>query len=451
MEEISKESSNFKTRNFYTMKKTFLSCFCLLTLSVSYGQKQQNDIITSDIDHFWKAYDAIVTTKDSARQYELLQKMYFDQGTAGLNDIRERRRYTAKDYIDAINKYPAFWKSIRKNTNSVAKLSPKIQKDIARLKEAYPELQPSPIYFTVGAFRTNGTIANHRVLIGSEMALADKNVNATELPEHLQFFYKTLNPIDDIALLCTHEYVHTQQKELADKLLYYCLYEGVAEFVSTKVTGKPSYTPAINFGKANEVRVKALFEKDMYQIDNTYNWLWGTNRNELKERDLGYYIGYAICEKYYDQAKDKKQAIKEMIELDYANEAQIDAFVDKTGFFSRTLKQMDDDYEKARPSVTELKTSAGGNESIPAGRITVTLTFSEEMDKNFRGFDFGPLGKDHVLAVDKVIGFSEDGRSFRFEAKLEPGKRYQSTATTRFRNKDGIMLRPFLIDLTTAK
>lgn len=433
------------------MKKTLFSCLCLFMLSESCAQKAKNDIITTDIDHFWEAYDAILTTKDSARQYELLQKLYLDKGTDGLKDIRQRRRYTTKDYIDAINKYPAFWKSIRKNTNSVAKLSPKIRKDIARLKEAYPELQPSPIYFTVGAFRTNGTISNHNVLIGSEMALADKSVISTELPEHLQTFYTTLNPIDDIALLCTHEYVHTQQKEMTDKLLYYCLYEGVAEFVSTKVTGKPSYTPAIEFGKKNEARVKARFEKDMYQIDNAYNWLWGTNRNELKERDLGYYIGYSICENYYNQAKDKKKAIKEMIELDYNNEAQIDAFVDQTGFFSRTVKQISEEYEKMRPTVTEVKPAASGKDLVPAGRVTVTLTFSEEMDKNFRGFDFGPLGKEHVLLVDKIIGFSEDGLSFSFETKLEPGKQYQSTATARFRNKDGIMMRPFLIDLTTAK
>ena len=34
-----------------------------------------------------------------------------------------------------------------------------------------------------------------------------------------------------------------------------------------------------------------------------------------KERpaDLGYYIGYKICEAYYQNAKDKKQAIKDIL------------------------------------------------------------------------------------------------------------------------------------------
>lgn len=435
------------------MKKNVIICLGLLSLSVSYGQKLKTEIISSDIDHFWEAYDAIVATPDSVRQYELLQKLYFDSGTEGLEAIRQRRRYTAKEYIDAIKKYPDFWKTIRKNTLSVKKVSPEIQKNIARLKKAYPELQPAPIYFTVGVFRTNGTISNGKVLIGSEMALSDRNVNTDALPKYLHSYYKDLNPIDDIGLLCTHEYVHTQQKEMVDNLLYYCLYEGVAEFISTKVTGKPSYTPAIAFGKKNEDRVKALFVRDMQHIETTYNWLWGTNQNELKERDLGYYIGYAICEKYYDQATDKKQAIKTLIELDYSNPEQVDALVNSTGFFSGTLAQLKADYERIRPTVIDMKLSeaVGENGLVPSGPLTVTLTFSEEMDKKFRGFDFGPLGESHVLRISKVIGFSDDGRSFRFETELQPGNHYQSTATVNFRNKDGIRLKPFLIDLKTAK
>ncbi len=435
------------------MKKAFILCLCSLSLSVSYGQKRNAEIISSDVDHFWEAYDAIVATPDSARQYELLQKLYFDKGTEGLEAIRQRRRYTAKEYIDAIHKYPDFWKTIRKNTLSVNKLSLEIQKNIAQLRKVYPELRPAPIYFTVGVFRTNGTISDGKVLIGSEMALSDRNVNTDALPNYLHSYYKNLNPIDDIGLLCTHEYVHTQQKEMVDDLLYYCLYEGVAEFISTKVTGKPSYTPAIAFGKKNEARVKALFERDMQHIETTYNWLWGTNQNALKERDLGYYIGYAICEKYYDRAKDKKQAIKELIELDYSNPEQIEALVNSTGFFSGTLAQIKADYDKIRPTVIGMKPSvvAGDDGLLPAGPLTITLMFSEEMDKNFRGFDFGPLGENHVLRISKVIGFSDDGRSFRFETELKPGYHHQSTATVNFRNKAGIRLKPFLIDLTAAK
>lgn len=433
------------------MAKQKLAVFFFFLWAVMAAQDDKTTIIATDVTNFWNAYDKITATTDSVKQYDILQKMYFDKGTEGLKNIMQARRYTAKDYIKAINNYPEFWKSIRKNTFKTKKLASEIEHDIARLKAAYPDLRPVPVYFTIGAFRTNGTILDNTVLIGSEMALADKATVISELPENLHYFYKTFTPIKEIGLLCTHEYVHTQQKTLTGSLLYYCLYEGVAEFVSTKVTGKPAATPAIAFGKKHEKAVREQFEKEMQVMDNTYNWIWGINQNDLKERDLGYYIGYAICERYYEMAADKKQALKEMIELDYTHEKEVAAFVDKTKFFSRTLAQMETDYDNARPQVVSVTPFSDGSKNVSPGPVRITLHFSEVMHKNFRGFDFGPLGEEHVLRVANVIGFSEDGKSFTFEADLKPGKHYQSYATSRFRTVDGIRLKPYLIDIQTAE
>jgi hypothetical protein len=37
------------------------------------------------------------------------------------------------------------------------------------------------------------------------------------------------------------------------------------------------------------------------------------------------------------------------------------------------------------------------------------------MNKERRGFDFGPLGEENALFVQQIIGFSEDGLQFTFE------------------------------------
>ena len=71
------------------------------------------------------------------------------------------------------------------------------------------------------------------------------------------------------------------------------------------------------------------------------------------------------------------------------------------------------------------------------------------MNKDLRGFDFGPLGEEHVLRVHKIIGFSEDGKSFTFEVKLEPDRQYQSLVTNRLVSTNGTPLKPFLIDFKT--
>ena len=45
----------------------------------------------------------------------------------------------------------------------------------------------------------------------------------------------------------------------------------------------------------------------------------------MTKTDLGYYIGYKICESYYQSAKDKKQAIKDILEIKDFNQFLIDS------------------------------------------------------------------------------------------------------------------------------
>lgn len=223
------------------MQSNLQSIFLPLIILLSF-QVDAQQVITTDIDHFWKAYDKIGTTKDSVLQYRYLDELYLSKGTAGLKAIRQARNYSPQDYINAINSYPKFWTSIRANTLKAGKIAKELETGIGKLRKLYPELKPATIYFTVGALRTNGTFSGPMVLIGSEMAMADKNTVASEFPENSRTGRRTFfdsNPIDDLVLLNTHEYVHTQQKPAVRNLLSYALNEGVAEFVSVKTMAFP--------------------------------------------------------------------------------------------------------------------------------------------------------------------------------------------------------------------
>ncbi len=406
-------------------------------------------IVSSDIANFWEAYDKMTSTQDTTLQLQYINELYIDKGTIGLQNIMALKNYTAEGYVDAINKYPKFWNSIRANTLQSKDHQEDIVKSIQKLKAIYPDLSPATIYFTIGILRTNGTIMDSTVLIGSEMSFADKTTIVDELPDWRKPFFTDYNPIEGLELLCTHEYVHTQQTALVDNLLTYCLYEGVAEFVSTKALGVPSEVPAIKFGKDNEAIVKAEFEKDLFIPQRTYNWLWGQNQNELKVRDLGYYIGYSICENYYEKSKDKTLAIKEMIELDFSNEDQIEAFVNTSGFLTDSLNIIYKNFESSIPTVVGIKSLVNGSQDVDPTVKQITLNFSKPMDKENRGFEFGPLGEENVLRVEKVIGFSEDGKSFTIEIGLVPNKQYQTLVSNRFISVDGIPLKPYLIDFKT--
>lgn len=318
------------------MKRQLFILISFIYTITAIAQKQT--FVTSDIDNFWTAYEKIRSTKDSIEQYRLLKELYTSKASAGLKGLIEVRNYSEKEFIDAINSYPLFWQSIKPNILNARESFSSIQTHISKLKELYPNLKPATIYFSVGAFRTNGTVQGNKILLGCELALADSSTNIDELPGWRKPFYKEYNPKENIALLCTHEYIHTQQNEFVENLLSMCLYEGIAEFISCTATGKKSNCPAIGYGKLNQQKIVNKFIEDLFTMNNNYNWLWGENRNELKVRDIGYYIGYEISERYYNSSKDKVKAITDLIELDYTNEKDVERIVDATNLFPKYLK-----------------------------------------------------------------------------------------------------------------
>jgi hypothetical protein len=433
------------------MKKPLSLIIGLSLTALSFAQQFSQSFVSSDIDSFWLAYDKIVTTTDSIKQYNLLKEFYINKGTPGLKSLIEVRSYSDKEFIDAIKNYPQFWNSIRNNTLNVKSLYPQIESNIQKLKKAYPALKPATIYFSIGAFRTNGTTDGNKVLIGSELSLADKNTYINELPQWRQGFYQVQNPLNEIALLCTHEYVHTQQNEIVHNLLCKSLYEGIAEFISCLVTGQKSNAPAINFGKENEKVVINKFVEDLYTMSNDNNWIWGANNNELKVRDLGYYIGYEISERYYNLSSNKQQAIKELIELDYTNDKEVERIVNLTHLLPKTLEDLYTDYEKQRPTVVQLIPFENGSQQVKPGLVKFTIVFSESILKYNTGVDYGPLGKDYFPNIKPERVFGDDGKTWTFEADLKPNQRYQILISNNFRKENGVRLKPFLIDFKTGE
>lgn len=425
--------------------KTLLLLLLLTGTKLLVAQNQK--FVSSDIGNFWAAFDKISTTNDSILQIKYLKELYLDKGTAGLKSLVEVRNYTDTEIIQSILQYPGFWNSLRTNSLQTEQLYAAIDQAISGLKKIYPDMKPATIYFLMGAFRTGGTTQQDRVLIGSELSLVDETTVINEHPESRQNFFKNYHPKKNIALLCTHEYIHTQQHEPPGNLLSWCMYEGFAEFISCLATGKQSNTPAIAFGQANQEKVFKKFSEEIF-FPAWGDWLWGTNSNELKERDLGYYIGYEICERYYRLSADKIKAIKELIELDYTNDKEVESIVDATKVFPNTLKTMWDEYNKKRPAVVNV-VPLQKNKKIKPGLVQLSITFSEQMDTNFRGFDFGPLGEKYVYRLKRIIGWTNKDKTFTIEVEVDAGKKYQTYITSNFRNKQGFRLRPYLIEFET--
>jgi uncharacterized protein YjaZ len=413
------------------MKKAilFASLLCATITQNLWAQKTVN-LITSDLDHFWQAYDKINSTKDTSAQYTYLNTLFLEKATPGQKAMIQARHYTAKEYLDVITQKQTYFNSIRSNTLKAKDYAKAIAIKIDRFKQLYPALKPAEIYFTVGAFRSGGTTTGKMVLIGSEIALAN---------EHL----------GDLVFTNIHEYVHTQQKtNMGDNLLAQCVMEGVAEFVSEKVMAIPSKLPALAYAKVHSASIKQAFALQLFNTDNGY-WLYSDAENSFGQRDLGYYVGYAIADQYYAKATDKAKAVSEMIELDYNNMEALAAYVDQSGYFDKRIKLLNDEYEKNRPYVVSA-TPEKLTDSANTSNYKFKVVFSKPMNKRNRNFDFGPLGKDNAIPIKNFIGFSADDSTATFEAELQPNKQYQLVLGDSFRDLNGVRIKPYLIDFKTG-
>lgn len=419
------------------------------SFSCSTTKKIESHVVTSDIDLFWSAYDQIVLESDSARQVELLESLYLQKCSPGGQRLIEVKNYSADQYIELINTYPKFWSSIRGNTYRSKGMEQELGAGIEKLRVLYPELHPAKIYFTVGAMRSNGTTRDGLVLIGSELAMADSKIDISEFEGETKTWLETYfgsNPIDDLVLLNVHEYVHTQQQETPSNLMHQVLYEGVAEFVSVKAMGVPSAAPAIEFGKKNPA-VKQKFEKEMF-YERTYDWLWSNSDNEFDVRDLGYYIGYALAEQHYQQASDSTLAIKQLIEIDFNKPSEVDAFIDRTHFFSKPIATLRAEDRSKRPNVISIQQFENGSQDVNPKITHIGLEFSEPLNGYNTGLEYGELGE---AGFPKLIetNWSEEGLSWTLQVELKPDTHYQILISANFRTEAGIPLNPYLIDFKT--
>ena len=300
---------------------------------------QSNKFVhTTDIDHFWEAYDQIKKTEDYSAKLQLINSLYIDRGTEGLMAFMKLRNYTDTVYVELIEDLPLFWNSIRNKTLSVKLREQEINQSIEKLRELYPDLKPAKIYFTIGGMRSGGTVEGSKSLIGCEIAMGDKEVDISEFKDHghewlIPFFQ--LQNASKLVEMNVHEYVHTQQKNMGMNVLTQALHEGSCDFITELVTQKSRETHYMRYGKANEPQLKKDFFRDVF-IKEYNNWFYDSN-SRYNIQDLGYFMGYAICKAYYDQAENKRIAIKQIIELDHSNLSEVIDFTNSSGYFDQLI------------------------------------------------------------------------------------------------------------------
>ena len=287
-------------------------------------------IETSDIKRFWTAFDAVKNSND-INKTKIFENIYVEKASKGLQDFIKSRDFTSEKWIKSFEEYPKFWNSIRPKTENIQKDFNKVEKIFKKFRRIYPEFNPPKIYFTIGNLKGGGTVINGNLIIGSELASSDKFVDFSELPKNYQDRMKINS---GIMFLTAHELVHTQQNLNNSKnsnLLGSCLKEGSADFIAELILEKKVEAPYIDFGLKNQCKIWEEFKKEMYGHD-FQNWLSNTATIKDRPADLGYFVGYIVTKNYYKNSLDKKQAIKEILTLDFADENATENFLKKSKY-----------------------------------------------------------------------------------------------------------------------
>jgi len=271
------------------------------------------DIVISDVDLFYKVYDAAGGHPSAAQ----LQRDYLDRGSAGLHVLARARNVTGARIAETLAKRPQIYRDAKKCMAVLPRVKTRLEIDFHKLDELYPQAIFPPVTIAIGRGKPVGIGSPLTgVQIGLEALCATTWMN-TDVEER---FVHTI----------AHEYVHVQQPHaLVDDdnptVLQDAIVEGAAEFVGELISGAPGYT---YFGPMTKGREKAIETQFVADEDKRNLSHWLNNSTPERPGDLGYWVGYRICKAYYEHSPDKRAAVRDIIQMTDPH-----AFLAKSGWY----------------------------------------------------------------------------------------------------------------------
>lgn len=275
-----------KIRSLYTL------IFILINLGKIHAQFSDGPLNavfeTKDTKNFWVAFDKMENSSENPFND------YIENGSAGVKGFVPYRIINADSlFVKVKNNKEEYLKS-RNVLAEIGSKEKRIKAIYSALKYWYPEAKFPPVYFVYGRFNSGGTVSGDGIIIGTEM----------------------LKNLDGVTGLIAHELIHFQQNNNGDDtLLKQSLTEGSADFIGEFVSGEMISSKSFNYGEAHADRLYKEFVT-VLKTDNYDDWLYGTTKKDDRPNDLGYWIGYKICEAYFNKQTDKHKAIYNILNIE---------------------------------------------------------------------------------------------------------------------------------------
>jgi len=262
--------------------------------------------ITSDVARFWTVYSKLPAAADPV---SLLARDYLDAGSVGLQDFIPNRILSAANLHATLQRHPRYFASIREHTLKVAGAEPAVRRAFRRFKALYAEATFPDITFVMGALNSGGTSTSNGLLIGVDLFGGGPGVPLDEMDDWRR---SVIHPHADVPSIVAHELIHFQQRHQVRTLLGKAFHEGSADFLASLISEGNFNQATYDYGYAHEAELWRQFRSEMGGEDAS-RWLYGSSRRDGHPADLGYFMGFRIAQAYYDRAKDKRQAVRDIL------------------------------------------------------------------------------------------------------------------------------------------
>lgn len=286
------------------LRSAGLACvLCIAVVAIETpAHAAQVEVRTSDVDLFYRVYDAAQGTPTAAA----LQAGYLDAGSDGVRQFIPDRIRSADALAKTIGSQHEVYENARKCAWALPAVRTRLAKVFATLAKIDPEARFPPVIVVIGRNNSGGTTGPSGVLIGLEVAC-----RADWLQPDLT---------NRLVHLIAHEYGHVQQfpqggeDRIHRSVLVQSLIEGEAELIAELTSGEASESYLQRWTRGHEREIGEAFLADQDSM-NLEPWLYNGVGTPEKPGDLGYWVGYCIAKDYYRRAHNKRAALETLLEL----------------------------------------------------------------------------------------------------------------------------------------
>lgn len=281
-------------------------------------------LVYDDVAAFARALAAI----DGGQATTAAMAEYIAQASPGMQIFTARFGVNPDTMAERLRQRPRYYRYLATLRPEIEAREPQIRAALARLHAAaLPSAVPVPIYFLIANMRAGGnpgmvkTPQGPRVAIGIAIDLMahSPRVDMSEFPNGPAGI-----GLDDLPYTAVHEMAHVFQAQAQGMDAYRAMYadpargthlafavrEGCADFVTWQASGL-GFAERNAYVKTHERALWAAFEPVLRKpVDPALGW-FGPRKGDWPMQ-VGYGVGKAICETFYESAADKAEAMRQI-------------------------------------------------------------------------------------------------------------------------------------------